>query len=374
MTILAQCLLLSFTFYVLGVFPGSTANGQEGQPYDLSEPLEQAISRGKLPGMVAAIVEDGEVIAIGAAGVRKAGNAESLTVDDKLHIGSCTKAMTATLLATLVAEEKLEWSTRVIEVWPSLEGSIHEKYRNLDLLTLLAHRSGVRKDVTWWKLKGSTPKAQRMRLVSEQLKLKPQGTPGDYLYSNVGFAIAGAAAERRTGAAWEKLMKDRLFEPLGLSSAGFGPPSVDGELDQPWGHRSQSGRLVPSQLDNAPSLGPAGTVHLSIRDWAKFASLHLKSLTGKEAILTHDQIDELHVAYDSDKGQSYGQGWIVTERPWASGLALTHSGSNTFWHSTIWLAPNRKTAYLVVTNVGGDDAFQACDEMVGKLIEIHRGL
>jgi CubicO group peptidase (beta-lactamase class C family) len=68
------------------------------------------------------------------------------------------------------------------------------------------------------------------------LKEPSQLNTGDYYYSNIGYAIAGFMAERITGQTWETQMKSKIFEPLGMSSAGFGPPGGNNQIDQPWGH------------------------------------------------------------------------------------------------------------------------------------------
>ena len=74
--------------------------------------LEAARTGGRrLPGMVGAVVRGEEVTAIGAVGIRKIGSPEPIRVDDVVHLGSCTKAMTATMIGTLVDEGKLGWET-----------------------------------------------------------------------------------------------------------------------------------------------------------------------------------------------------------------------------------------------------------------------
>ena len=65
-----------------------------------------------------------------------------------------------------------------------------------------------------------------------------------------------------------------------------------------------------------------------------------------------------------------GGGWLVVSRPWAGGRALTHSGSNTMWYCTVWVAPARDFAVMVTTNQGDGGAAGACDEAVGQLIGI----
>ena len=104
---------------------------------------------------------------------------------------------------------------------------------------------------------------------------KPAYPPGEkYEYSNVGYTIAGAMAEKVTGATWEDLVKREVFEPLELTEAGFGPPkSADETLEQPRGHRKVlAGKVsVDDEADNTPIMGPAGTVHMTLQ-----RSLHLR--------------------------------------------------------------------------------------------------
>ena len=99
-------------------------------------------------------------------------------------------------------------------------------------------------------------------------------------------------AERAAGKSWETLMEERLFAPLGMNGAGFGPPGPPNHVEQPWGHaRDGNGAWVPNQHDNAPALGPAGTIHLPVADWAEFTALWF---TGKDPkILDRSRLNEL---------------------------------------------------------------------------------
>ena len=64
-------------------------------------------------------------------------------------------------------------------------------------------------------------------------------------------------------------------------------------------------------------------------------------------------------------------GWAILKRPWAGGLALTHSGSNTRWYCTVWIAPQKNFAILIAINYGSGPAGKAADEGIGKLIEFN---
>ncbi|MEM9382546.1 MAG: serine hydrolase [Planctomycetota bacterium] len=157
-----------------------------------------------------------------------------------------------------------------------------------------------------------------------------------------------------------------VFAPLGIEVEGFGVPGTPWETVDPWGHRVRADRAQAVQADNDPALGPAGTVYLPIEDWARFALVFSDSAAKSEEFLTRASRAQL-LEVDKD---DYACGWIVTERPWAGGVALTHSGSNTMWFATAWVAPKNDTAYLVVVNAGGERVDSEVDRMIGDLIRL----
>jgi CubicO group peptidase (beta-lactamase class C family) len=362
--------LLQLMFLATPIFAG-------GEPASATHKADQQITKllapirdkHKLPGLVAGIVRGDELIAVGAVGVRKIGSPESIEVDDQIHIGSDTKAMTATCIAILVEQGKLKWDSTIAGVFPRLKDGINADYHDVTLVQLLTHRAGLPADpFSWWLLgaKKPTPE-QRITLLKQVLKNAPETKPGTkFGYSNVGYGVAAAMAEKVTGKSWEDLMRDRLFKPLGMRTAGFGAPGTKDKADQPWGHKVSKDERQPSQVDNAPVLGPAGTVHCSLPDWAKFTALHLEGRKGKSKMLKAETIRYLHTP---PAGQEYACGWGALKRQWAGGTALMHSGSNSMWWATVWIAPERDFAVLAVTNCGGDPGQNACDDTCAVLIE-----
>jgi CubicO group peptidase (beta-lactamase class C family) len=320
----------------------------------------------RLPGLIGAILAGDRLAAIGSVGIRKIGSAEPMRVTDKVHLGSCTKAMTATLIGMLVDEGKLSWDSTIRLVFADHLDRVHPGFQAVTLSQLLSHRAGLPPNVSWWHLPGQTPTDQRLSIVTSSLEGPPRHPPGTaYEYSNVGYALAGLMAERVTDRSWEDLMKERLFGPLGMETAGFGHAGRWGSVEQPWGHRSARGKVEPTQQDNAPSLGPAGTVHCSIPDWARFAALHMAAVRGKPRLLKAATFRALHTP---PSGFEYAGGWLVCQRTWAGGQALNHSGSNMAWYSTIWLAPAINVAFLAATNQGDKVAEKANDEAIVALI------
>ena len=117
--------------------------------------------------------------------------------------------------------------------------------------------------------------------------------------------------------------------------------------------------------DNPLAISPAGAVHCSLGDLAKYAAFHMAGERGESKLLKAESFKKLHTAVGGD---DYALGWVVLKRKWAGDRALMHNGSNTTFYVVVWMAPDRDCAVIVATNVGSDAAFEGCDEAAGKLI------
>lgn len=366
---------------IAGVSSVSPVSAQEERPgVDVGAELALVCEDYEVPGLVALGIKEGQIWGAGAAGVRQSGGLAAVTLDDRFHIGSCTKAMTATLAAILVEDGLIRWDSTIAEVLPEVAEAGREEYASVTLAQLLRHTSGLpddrKPDPDLWPMirAADGPMRERRVLVSKlSLRQKPVCVPGEGKnYSNLGYTVAGTMLERVADATYEDLMRERLFEPLGMESAGFGPPGHPGELDEPVGHVQVTGgrlRGIPPtpRADNPAVIAPAGTVHCCVGDWGKFALLHLRGATGEEGLLiSPESFEMLHP--EMRRGGRLGMGWIPMARPWAGGGALTHDGSNGSWYALIWVAPKANSAYLAATNCGGRMGVQACNEALGKMI------
>jgi CubicO group peptidase (beta-lactamase class C family) len=340
---------------------------------DVSPLLDPIIQKHDVPGIAAAVVRNGEIVAVGVAGVRTRGKPDKIATADSFHIGSDTKAMTAMLCGILVDEGKLGWGQTLGETFPELKKSMHPQYQAVTLEQLLTHRGGAPGDLTkdelWgklWQHKGAPTSARRLLLQGVTSK-PPEATPGEkYIYSNAGYAIAGHMAEKVTGKSWEDLMREKIFRPLGMTTAGFGPPGARAKNDQPRGHKADGSPVEPGpDADNPVGIGPAGIVHCSIGDWAKFVAANLPS--AKTKLVKPETLEKLHTPAPGDP--KYAMGWMIADnQPWAAGPALTHAGSNTMWMAVAWLAPKKDFAVLVACNQADD---KACNDAVLALIADH---
>jgi CubicO group peptidase (beta-lactamase class C family) len=340
-------------------------------PEDMTKAVEAIRKKHDLPALAMVVVKDGQICARVATGVRKYGDPTPVTTNDFFHIGSCTKSMTATLAAIFIEEGKLHWDTTIGEMFPELKGRMDKQYEAVTVEQLLRHRGGVPGEPpadAWQRAWGEhgTPTEQRREFIEAVLSKPPEAAPDTkMIYSNQGYAIVGVMLEKLGGTNYESLITEKLFKPLHMDTAGFGPPGTIGKVDQPWGHVHKVFMTIPVQMDNPPAIAPAGRVHCSLDDLAKFTIFHLQR-GQTNSLLKPATLVRLHTP---PKGGDYACGWVVLDREWAGGKAIMHNGSNTMWYVVMWLAPEKNFSVVVATNIAGTDAENGCDEVASKMIE-----
>ncbi|MEO6970229.1 MAG: serine hydrolase domain-containing protein [Chthoniobacterales bacterium] len=289
-------------------------------------------------------------------------------------MGSDTKAFTSTLIARLVDQGVMHFDDTLAASFPAFAKAIDPAYRDVTVTQLLSHTAGLPplsddKELPPFLAvikSANGVKAQREAIARKYLTMPPASKAGEFVYSNLGFIIAGAIAEAHTGKAWEELIREQIFVPLGIKNAGFGAPGSPGKVDQPWGHKEEAGKLVPldpasEDADNPPALGPAGTIHIALKDWLLFAQDQLAGEHGRGKLLKPETYRKLHTPVTGN----YALGWGVLLGPDGVPELLTHTGSNGFWVADIRIMPKHDMIFLVVTNAGNDAANQAMKD-IGK--------
>lgn len=281
---------------------------------------------------------------------------------DAWHFGSCTKAVTATLAAVLLEQEpRLSWDLTVADALamaatasPSGHAlaavAAQSAFRDVTLEQLLTNRGGLWQEQdpqTWsyaWDLdrEAHSTQEQRRRYYTRVLALQAHEV-GKYEYSNDGFGLAGLMLETVLQESWEELVRKHIFEPLGMTNSGFyamGASAPRGaQRNFIWGTRpggpGEPGTpMDPTEgpgADNPAAIGPAGVIHGSLEDVARFLAVHLDHRYAQEKLgLSQATLAKLHGAPDD---YPYAYGWLIG----GSGI-LTHDGSNTmnYMHLKMW--------------------------------------
>ena len=337
---------------------------------DINALLEPIRAARNVPALAGGIVTTSGLTAAGVTGVRKRNDPTPATISDLWHLGSMTKAMTATLIGTWVQSGKLNWDDPITKFLAPLLKDATPEFSAITVRHLLSHRSGLpanRKN--WAALPLASQRPDIVRLESKRPTLTPPGST--FLYSNLGYMFAGVITESLGNALWENLITSRLFKPLGIT-AGFGGTGTPGTIDQPWPHLEDgtpTGTNGPA-IDNPASLGPAGTCHATLDQYARFLADQLRGAAGKDSLLPPALYKDIQFPRD---GESYAFGWGLHQRSWADGNALAHTGSNTMNSFAAWVAPAKGFAVIAASNQGGKPGASACDDACAALLRKHLG-
>jgi D-alanyl-D-alanine carboxypeptidase len=300
--------------------------------------------------------------------------------------------MTATVLALLIQDGHFSWSTTLSDALPGFNISSTHDGTTIEMLT--AHRSGITdgyiKDIAFTlSLYNMSAIEGRWAVSNRSLASPPSHSPGSYTYANTNYVLAGLIIDvASSNSSAEALLCGRVFDPLGITTAGFGPvpETSDTSVDNPWPHMPSPSGSVPysqvpnSERDNPPALNTAGRVHMAPSDYDRFLQLHLAGAstgsglaTSNPLNLTSSSFAKLYEPYPESNisapgyGYTYG-GWLqrnyTQAQPGAPVFTLFHDGSNTLNFAVALLDTKLDEAYMALTNVEGTGALTATDEAV----------
>jgi CubicO group peptidase (beta-lactamase class C family) len=371
------------------VLPALAARAQvPAASADLTATLEPVRVRYGLPALAAATVRAGRLRSSGACGVRALGTTVPVSVHDRFHLGSDTKAMTALLCGMAVEAGKLRWDSTLGEVLGGAVPGLNPKLAAVTLEQLLSHSAGIPSDTEEMKKLYFNTDAfdfnlapLRLRMLSAWKANAPVSAPGAaFHYANFGYLIAGAMLEHATATPWEELITRRIFEPLRLSTAGLGAQATPGKLDAPVGHNiNDDGSVTPmywgAAADMPPALGPAGTAHMSVLDFATWAGWNAGGARRAPALVKPETLARIQRGHvdtgkipDAKPGTPsegrYAMGWGVVKWPSMKNPVLQHNGSNSMNLAKVLIDPVADLAVTVVTNYPGPKAEEALGEVM----------
>lgn len=368
----------------------ATVRAQES----LDSYLEGVRAKYGLPAVAAAVTRDGKIVAAGAVGQRAMGMDIPVTIDDRFHLGSDTKAMTATVAGTLVEEGRIKWTSTVGEVLGKKIEGMNPALAAVTLEQLLSHSSGIPTDTPEMMAIYTDPVAFEKNTTDLRLDAinrwkdnaprVPDGSP--FQYANFGYLIAGAMLEEVSGKPWERLVEERIYAPLGLSTAGFGPQASFGKYDAAIGHSvDDKGIVTPMTWGPAADvpavMGPAGNAHMSVLDFARWVGWNAGA--GKRAphIVSPETLAEIHRPHvrtppikDPKPGTpsegDYAFGWGVLAFDWSKTPLLAHNGSNGMNLAKALVDTEADFSVVVMTNFPGPQAESAAAEVQRHLYEV----
>lgn len=351
--------LISTMALAVAVCPHRQTHGADKSAAEsLDSFTTHGIDEWSVTGLAVAVVKDGKVVFMRGYGVRDKRTGKPVDQDTVFQIGSCSKPLTATLIAKLVSDERLEWDSRVKELWPAFETCDPAVTKQATLRDLLCHRTGIGKNESalYYEMPITRDELlSRLADIQQAAKFRSK-----WRYSGVMYTVAGRAAESVTRSPWEELMQRQLFQPLGMTRTIATSKRLSNIDNVAIPHVRTADGLRAGKFADQNAIAPAGAVCSSVKDLSKW----LLMLTGQgqtadnhkliqqEAIreLTKPQIsmpfsDPVLGEYAS---KHYGLGFMVYDYHGRS-LAL-HTGMSGHSMGIVGFVPKDRVGVAVLTN------------------------
>jgi len=380
-----------------GASAQTSITGGEKAVVDVSASFAAIVSNYNLPGLMGQRLDGSSLTASGVAGVRVRGqNTNMLQAADVMHYGSMFKVQTATMGGILVDTNVITWDALLLDyVTPSQKTAFiatDVRWTNVTLRQLLSMSSGIQEglvpfDVATLYSYNTNPVAGRQYLVDALSHSLLATDPGSaYYYSNFGYTMAGLMLE----VAWnqfsglsntyEELMQQKLFGPLGITTATQGAPGMsttvlsnlpaadpspvaighnahtnDPAVGYPLGAPVGLGYV---DADNPLIITPAGAWAMGMDDYIKLLKVHMQ--TNQTALLdslgltfqTLLAIRTPVIVLPTTNAFSFALGWVVDN---ATTSHLVYTGSNVRWVSMVDVKLDQQVAVVAACNQGGTD-------------------
>lgn len=316
-----------------------------------------------VPGVAIAIVKDDAVVHARGYGVLQHGRTERVDADTLFAIGSCTKAFTATALAILVEEKKLEWDQPVVGYMPQFHLADPYATRNATVRDLLLNRSGAP------GIAGGEVALYAKTKTSEELLEQIAALPGwpfrhRFDYSNGMYLAAGELIPAVTGKSYHHFIRERLFTPLGMTRSTTRSAELSDRTNVAVPHRisgNVSRVVAPFNVDH---LAPAGSISSSASEIARWLRLQLAGgRIGSRSLLSPTSVAQTHepaaviprdalwtTSFPAADILTWAMGWTVYT--YRGSRIVEHVGIGGGMHAAVGLIPAHGLGVAILTNAG----------------------
>ncbi|MBN8488753.1 MAG: beta-lactamase family protein, partial [Burkholderiales bacterium] len=327
------------------------------------EQLKAFVAQGmrelQVPGVGLSFIENGRVVWAGGLGVRRLGRPEPVDADTLFMAASNTKTMTSALMAQAVDAGRLRWDQPAQDVYPRFRLADADTTRQVEVRHLVCACTGMpRQDLDWLF---SDARAPATATFDQLARMRPTSRFGEvFQYSNLmvaaGGYIAAASLEpgKEVGAAYDRQMRERLFQPLGMTRTTF-----DYAQAQRGNHASPHGDDI-NGITRVADMGlnytivparPAGAVWTSPHDFSRWVLMELnkgRTPEGRALISETNWAARYQPQVMVGEDVHYGLGLFIN-RQYGIPIA-SHGGDMLGFHSNmIWL-PEQQLGLTILTN------------------------
>lgn len=332
----------------LGTGLGSTASA----PADtIDEFVAAQAAASAVPGAAYAVVEDGEITAVGGYGVLELGGDARVTPDTPFASGSISKSITALAVMQLVEAGDIDLDAAISEHLEVFDGG---PGADITIRQLLTHTSG------YSTLQGNTSHTDTShtgtaddeevleRTVDAVAGLNPARAPGaPWEYSNTNYAVLGLVVEVVSGESFADYVTDSILTPIGMENSFVADGQVHPEAAT--GHPSWfGGKIARSDAPTDLATAPQGGVVASARDLARYLQV---MMNGQDDVLSAE--GKALMMNASTDSPFYGFGWFVDDAE----HTVWHSGSTPGAETLATMMPAQNRAVVVLVNGGSGMGF-----------------
>jgi len=327
----------------------------------------RALTDWQIPGIAVCVVKDGKVVAMKGYGVTELGKNAKVDENTLFMIGSNTKAFTATALAMLDAEKKLSLDDRVTKWMPEFKLDNKLAGEQAIIRDLLCHRIGFNTfqgDFTYW-----TSNLSRKEVIEKMSHIKAQyDFRTKWGYTNAAFLTAGEIIPRVTGKPWEEFIKERIFDPLGMTRTLALSKDIPSATNAAKAYTIVDGKTVLIPYGAIDNLAPAGSISSSVNDMSKWVVMQLdngkfngNTIVPATAIaqtrLPHSILGNGGTMYNKGHFALYGLGWFLEE--YSGRKIVSHTGGVNGFVTSVTLVPEEKLGIIVFTNTDQNAFYEA---------------
>ncbi|SJZ75056.1 CubicO group peptidase, beta-lactamase class C family [Enhydrobacter aerosaccus] len=346
--------------YAREMFAGKVAHKLDAEHIGaLQEFVRTAMSELGIPGVGLALLDGGQLVYAGGFGVRALGRPDPVDGDTLFLAASDTKALTTLLLATLADDGKLRWNQPVTEIYPDFRLGDAATTRQVRVRHLVCACTGLpRQDLEWlFNFADATPASSLAVLATMQ----PTSGFGEvFQYSNPMAAAAGfiggalVTPGQELGAAYDSAMRQRIFDPLGMTRTTFDFARALADNHASPHDDDLDGKPTVARMDMNYSIvpmRPAGGMWTSARDLARYLALELADGTlpdGRRLVSATNLRERRKPQIQTGEDASYGMGLAVDTR---YGIpVISHGGSMFGYKSEMVFLPEHGVGAVVLTN------------------------
>ena len=323
---------------------------------ELEKLAQKQIQQNALPGLAIAIVFQDKAVYAKGFGVRDVNTKAPVDADTVFQLASVSKSVGSTVVAELVGEGKITWDSKLSVLDPAFAMFDPWVTREFTIRDMYAHRSGLPEHAGDLLEDLGFARAE----ILHRLRYQHPGSSfrSHYAYTNFGVTEGGIAAAKAYGLEWEEASKQKVYNPLGMTSTSSRYADFVARKNKALGHVLVNGKWVQKFKRDPDPESPAGGVSSSVNDLAKWMRLQLASgkFDGKQ-IVNEKALGETHhphmlTGFSPFTGLPgfYGLGWGVSYDP-EGRLRLNHSGAFALGAAThVNLVPAEQLGIVVLTN------------------------